>query len=310
MARTLHHKTPLFYSYALSDKLDKEVWFKMDCYQPTNSFKVRGVGQLCVEKAQAGANHFIIASGGNAGMATAYAGRQLGIRTTVVIPTTTSQAIHQKLEQLGANVKVFGDVWDESNVYAKSLCQKEKATNIHPFDHPAIWRGNATVIDECALQMDPPDLVLVSVGGGGYFCGVIAGIERNNWHNTKVATAETKGAASMHDAIVAKKRITLDKIETIATTLGAKRVAERALQDALQHEVTPYLVSDSQAVDACHQFLDEMSCLVEPACGAALSAVYHRLPIIEEAERILVLVCGGGGMTLQKMNEYLKLKEA
>ncbi len=303
----LYNQTPVFYSHALSSKLKKDIWFKMDCHQPTGSFKVRGVGQMCIEAAQAGSRQFVIASGGNAGMATAYAGYQLGIKTTVVIPKTTGQAVISKLEQLDANVIIYGDVWDESNAFAQKICSEENATNIHPFDHPAIRSGNATAIDECAEQIQEPDAIIVSVGGGGYFCGVIEGIERNNWKNTQIITAETHGAASMHKAILAQELITLDKIDTIATTLGAKRVAAKALEDALRHNVKSYAVSDAQAVDAMHLFLNETSCLVEPACGAALSAVYHNHPLIQSAKSILIMICGGSGMTLEKMNHYMEL---
>lgn len=299
----LHYQTPLFYAAALSAKLGKEVWFKMDCYQPTGSFKIRGVGKLCIEAVANGSRELVCASGGNAGLATAYAGKQLGVTVTIIVPNTTKALAIAKIEALGATVKVFGSAWDESNAFAKSWCHKEKATYIPPFDHPTIWEGNATVIDECHEQLEsPPDLVITAVGGGGYFCGVVAGIERNGWKNTKIATAETIGSASLHDSIKAKKLITLEKITTQATTLGAKTVAKRALEDALHHQVSPYLVSDEQALLACQAFANDQSCLVELACGAALAAVYLDLAVIKEASSVLVLVCGGGGMTYQELS--------
>lgn len=309
MTTTLHNNTPLVYAHQLSSQLNKKIYFKMDCHQPTGSFKIRGVGKRCQEAVEQGCEHFVIASGGNAGLATAYAGWKMGIKTTVVVPTTTKEFMRAKIAALGASVKVFGEAWNDANVFAQSLVKKEiakKALYIPPFDHPTIWSGNASVIDECDTQMSPPDLVLVAVGGGGYFCGVMEGIERNNWKNTRVITAETNGAASMKKAIEKQQLVTLDKIDSIASSLGAKRVAKRAFEYALNEDVLAYSVSDGQALDACRLFLDETGNLVEPACGAALSAVYHNLEVIQNANSILVLVCGGSSLSLEQFNTYLK----
>lgn len=307
MLTTLHAKTPLFYAHELSTKLNKKIYFKMDCHQPTGSFKIRGVGKRCQEAFKAGFDHFVIASGGNAGLATAYAGWKMGVKTTVVVPTTTSQAMQNKITSLGAELKIFGNVWNDTNVFAQSLVRKENAVYIHPFDHPTIWNGNASVIDECDAQMTPPDLVLVAVGGGGYFCGVVEGMQRNNWDETQIATAETHGAASMKQALENKELITLDKIETIASSLGAKRVAKQAFEYAVTHNVEAYTVSDQEAIEACKLFLNDTGNLVEPACGAVLAAVYFDMEIIQKANSILLLVCGGSGLTLDSFNNYLSI---
>jgi L-serine/L-threonine ammonia-lyase len=306
MTTALHNKTPLFYAHELSNQLNKKIYFKMDCHQPTGSFKIRGVGKRCQEAVEQGYEHLVIASGGNAGLATAYAGWKMGIKTTVVVPTTTKEFMRAKIAALGATVKVFGEAWNDANVFAQSLVKKEKAIYIPPFDHPTIWAGNASVIDECDTQMAPPDLVIVAVGGGGYFCGVMEGVLRNKWKNTTVITAETDGAASMKKALEQQELVTLDKIDSIASSLGAKRVAKQAFEYAVNEEVIAYSVSDKQALDACRLFLDETGNLVEPACGAALSAVYHNLEVIQNANSILVLVCGGSGLSLEQFNTYLK----
>lgn len=307
MPTILHEKTPVFYAHELSAKLNKKIYFKMDCHQPTGSFKIRGVGKRCQEAFKTGFKHFVIASGGNAGLATAYAGWKLGVKTTVVVPTTTSLAMQNKITSLGADLRVFGNVWNDTNVFAQSLVRKENAVYIHPFDHPTIWDGNASVIDECDTQMSPPDLVLVAVGGGGYFCGVVEGIERNNWKTTQIVTAETHGAASMKQALENKTLVTLDTINTIASSLGTKQVAKQAFEYALTYDVVPYSVSDQEALEACRLFLNDTGNLVEPACGTALAAVYFNLGVIQNANSILVLVCGGSGLTLDSFNNYLSI---
>lgn len=301
---TLHNHTPLFFSHALSAKLNKKIYFKMDCHQPTGSFKIRGVGKRCQEAAKEGATHFVIASGGNAGLATAYAGWKLGIKTTVVVPSTTHESMRQKIEHLGAEVRVFGDVWNDTNVYAQSLVKKEQAVYIHPFEHPTIWDGNASVIQECAEEMEAPDAVIVAVGGGGYFCGVVQGIEQVQWQATKIIAAETIGAASLNAALEAQALVSLERIDSIASSLGSKRVAQQAFDLAMAKKVVGYTVSDEVALEACQAFLNETGALVEPACGAALAAVYHNLEVIQDANSILVLACGGSGMSWEKFKTY------
>lgn len=300
----LHIETPLFQSYSLNAKLGKQVFFKMDCFQPTGSFKIRGIGNLCQTQAALGAKHFIATSGGNAGCAAAYAGRQLGIKTTVILPETTAIPMQKRIAALGATVKIFGRVWDEADVYARSLTQKEGAVYIPPFDHPAIWEGNASVVDEIANVIHEPDALVVSIGGGGLLCGIMEGLESNEWKDTTIFTTETTGAASYAAALEAKELVRLDSINTIASSLGAKQVCSTALDWSFKRDVQAIVLSDKATLEACKWFLDEFGILVEPACGAALSTVYQQHESLVNAQTIVVVVCGGRGITLDTFNHY------
>ncbi len=300
----LHHHTPLFLAHRLSGEQPRQIYFKMDCYQPTGSFKVRGIGRRCQEAQAAGCEHFIIASGGNAGLATAYAGWKLGVRTTVVLPLSTSEAMQEKIRVLGAAVELAGQVWDEAHAVAVALAEREQAVYISPFDHPTIWRGHASVLAECAAEMPEPDLIVVAVGGGGYFCGVMEGLKEQGWNKARVLTAETEGANCLQAALAAGKHLQLEGIRSIASSLGAKQVAAQAYQYAQQERVQPHVVSDAQALRAVGAFLEDYNCLVEPACGAALSSVYEPGSWLAGASTVLVLVCGGAGMNLAQFQQY------
>ena len=117
----LHDITPLIRSAPLSNKLNCDVFFKMDCAQPPGSFKLRGIGATVKEAVEQGADGVVSSSGGNAGLATAHAARAFGIACTVVLPTTTPDAVRRKLEdEYGAEVIVEGAVWDEANERAKA----------------------------------------------------------------------------------------------------------------------------------------------------------------------------------------------
>lgn len=300
----MHVKTPLIEKLNVADFSKREIMFKMECYQPSSSFKLRGIGLMCQEAVEAGATHLISSSGGNAGLSAAYAGRKLGTKVTVVIPKTTPDFIIKKLELENAKVIVHGDVWDEAHEYALSIAKDKNVKYIPPFDHPKLWEGHSTIIDEIKEQYTQPDAIILSVGGGGLLCGVIEGLIKNNWEDTQVIAVETEGTASLFKSIRKNKLITLDKIDSIAKSLGAKKVSLKAFEYAKKYNVKPYLVSDEAAINACVKFANDYRVLVEPACGVSLSLIYDNAEIIKSAKRVLVVVCGGAIINLDKLIEW------
>ena len=129
------------------------VWLKMDCMQPPGSFKIRGVGMRAQRALASGAEHLVSSSGGNAGLATAYAGRRLGLPVTVVLPTTTPAFVQDRLRAYGAEPVVHGSVWDEANEYAMDLAEDVLGVLIHPFDHPDLFEGHASLVAEVREQL-------------------------------------------------------------------------------------------------------------------------------------------------------------
>lgn len=302
---SLHITTPLLRHGPLSSALDKQVLLKMENLQPSGSFKLRGIGLMCTRAVADGATHLVCPSGGNAGFAAAVAGVALQVATTIVVPETTPESVRQQIREIGAAVIVYGKVWDESNQEALRLCTMAGAVYVPPFDHPDIWDGNATLIDEAAAQSQamqtPFDVVICSVGGGGLMSGVLQGLHRNGLAQVPLIAVETEGAASLHGAIRAGQLIALPAITSIATTLGATCVAQQAFDWTRRHTVHSITVSDAQAVEACLEFADDMRVLVEPACGAALAVAYRNLPVLAQFEQPLIVVCGGIGTDLAKL---------
>src|ERR1035437_9762516 len=117
----LHIETPYIESRVLSLQSGRSVWLKMEALQPPGSFKIRGVGLKCQEAVRQGATRFISSSGGNAGIAVAYAGRQLSIPVTVVVPETTTDRAKTLIKQENADVVVHGASWQEANALAMSM---------------------------------------------------------------------------------------------------------------------------------------------------------------------------------------------
>ncbi len=282
----------------------------MENLQPAASFKIRGIGLLCRSGLDEGAKRFVSSSGGNAGYAAAYAGRRLGVPTTVFVPSTTPPELRRQIERQGAEVTVAGGVWDETHETALRFAQVHDALYVPPFDHPLIWRGNSTLVDEIVEEIGAPDAVVLSVGGGGLLCGVIEGLRRHGLAAVPVVAAETEGTASLAASLKQGRLATLDKVTGVAKTLGARTVARTAFEWATQHPVRSVVVTDADAIAACVRFADDHRCLVEPACGASLSVAYQRHRALEEAARIVVIVCGGIGVSLESMLAWRKGRAA
>jgi len=300
----LHIVSPLMQSRPLSISSGKTVWLKYDALQPSGSFKLRGIGAVCEEYANQGKTRFISSSGGNAGIAVAYAGRQLSIPVTVVVPETTTARAKALIEQEGASVIVHGASWMEANALAQSMLEHGSAF-VHPFDNPTIWAGHATVVDEVAGANVPFDAVLLSVGGGGLLSGVVEGLRRNGLGDIPVVAIETEGADSLAQSVAAGARIELDAITSIATSLGAKKVCANAFEVTRSHDVRCHVVSDLEALEACEKFLHDHRILIEPACGATLAPIYGRNPsILTEFEAPLAIVCGGATVTYEQIREW------
>ena len=308
MASELHINTPLIKSRPLGKMVPGKVWLKIEALQPSGSFKLRGIGYACREYKKHGAKQFICSSGGNAGIAVAYSGRQLGIPVTVVVPESTPGVAIDTIQLENAKVIVKGESWQEAHAYSLELASKsDDASYIHPFDDPLLWKGHATLIDEVCQSGLQPDVIVLSVGGGGLLCGVIEGLIRNKIEDVPVIAVETEGAASLSASLIKGKLCEIDSISSIATSLGAKKVSEKAYQRCLDYNVDSLVVSDSDALNACFKFSSDHRLLVEPACGASLSALYNKpLDCLKDKHNILVVVCGGAGVTIEKLNHWKK----
>jgi L-serine/L-threonine ammonia-lyase len=300
----LHIRTPLLESRPLSSHIGTDVRLKLECVQPSGSFKIRGLGRACQLSHADGASALVASSGGNAGLAVAYAGRQLGLPVKIVVPETTSGLMQDRLRSLGAEVVQHGAAWDDSHERAQEIAAQSGAAYIHPFDDPRIWEGHASLIHEVRDEGFTPDAVVTVVGGGGLLCGVLQGLHDVGWSKVPVMTVETSGAASFAQSVQAGRRVTLDRISSLATSLGARTVCQRALDWTREHEVRPYIIEDRSAVQSVLRFADDHRFLVEPACGAALAAVYDRLPGISTYGKLLVIVCGGAGVTRDLIEKW------
>ncbi|NXO69670.1 SDSL protein, partial [Phainopepla nitens] len=300
--KPFHVVSPVLESLPLSKAAGTKVFMKLENIQPSGSFKIRGIGHQCQDVTLPGR---CLCTGGNAGLAAAYAARRLGLPITVVVPGNSGPTPVRKLQDLGAIVEVYGKVWDDANRRAQELAKAEGWVSIHPFDHPLVWEGHASLVRELKDSLEAkPGAIVVAVGGGGLLAGVVAGLQQVGWQDVPVIAAETQGAHSFHEALKAGRLVTLPDITSVAKCLGAKTVAARALECARECQVISQVVEDTEAVRAVEQFLDDERMLVQPACGAPLAVLYSgRLQRLQSQGRlraplssVVLVVCGGSNV--------------
>jgi L-serine/L-threonine ammonia-lyase len=319
LSKPLHLETPLLWSQPLSEKTGMNVWLKLENAQNSGSYKIRGIGKFCQEAVKKGAKHLVSSSGGNAGIAATYAGKKLQVPCTVVVPEPTVPLMKEKIKLDASHLEVFGASWDEANIKALEICKREQdAVLVHPFDHPDIWEGHSTMIDEIHLQLQGkrPDVVVLSVGGGGLMCGVLQGMHKYGWGDVPLVALETEGAKSFNICVESGQFKGLESINTVAKTLGVKHICKRAFDWIKEHKlIYSKVVSDTQAVDACLRFADDHRFLVSASAGAALAPVYG--DILTDMQKdgtlprgkleVVIIVCGGNEVNLKELEVWRKM---
>ncbi|KAL9582891.1 MAG: hypothetical protein Q9212_003036 [Teloschistes hypoglaucus] len=315
-------KTSLIESANLSKAAGCRIFLKLENLQPSGSFKIRGIGNLLRYHLDSHATphliHFYCSSGGNAGLACVTAALALNRPATVVVPLSTKGDMVAKLMTSGAaQVIQIGNNWHEADTYLREtlLANDEAGVYVPPFDHPEIWNGNSSLIDEVGEQLkeqgeDGADVVVCSVGGGGLLSGILQGLDRCDWgKRCKVLALETKGADSLNQSLLHEELVTLPSITSIATTLGATRVAQTAFDLARKFQVKSAVLSDAEAAMGCWRLADDERIIVEPACGINAAVCYggrlkKLLPDLSPESKVVIVVCGGSSLGLSTLAEY------
>ncbi|KAI0011072.1 L-serine dehydratase [Xylariaceae sp. FL0662B] len=332
-------ETPCIPSAALSRAAGCNIFLKLENLQPSGSFKSRGVGTMMqralpAKPAADGAAHFYCSSGGNAGLACATAAATLRQPCTIVVPLTTPARMIDKIRELGAVVLQKGVNWSMADRYLRDelLARDPKGIYVPPFDHPDIWDGASTLVDELVALNQVPDGaidgIVCNCGGGGLLNGIMAGVERNGAAGAfgaapdkpQVVVVETEGADSLHESVKAGKLIRLPAITSIATSLGASMVSEKTFEWSKEAHLTSVVVTDRDAVMGSVRFADDARILVEVACGATIAIVYNGM--LREAmgkglsdeewsrKNVVVVVCGGSNVTLEGLRIYQETYKA
>lgn len=263
--------------------------YKFEFLQHTGSFKVRGALNAALQlDAQTKARGISAASGGNHGLAIAYAGSVLGIRTAIFMPSTTPAFVTDFAHRLGAQVVLEGTIAD-ALANAQSLSEREGLALLHPFDNDHVIAGQGTIALELLEQFPELKRVIVSIGGGGLLAGIASTLKRIR-PEISVIGVETRGADAMDQALRAGHIVTLPAITSIARTLGAPAVSERTFQAAKRFVDKVVVVDDRETVAAMYELQTTLGITVEPAAACTLAAL--RTGTVPPADETLLVLCG------------------
>ncbi|PNY24095.1 L-serine dehydratase [Tolypocladium capitatum] len=267
------------------------------------------------------------------------------LSTTEFIIAKLRQAGATDVIQRGASWQEAND-YLTGTVMEHARAKGEAAVYVPPFDAPEIWDGNAGISREVARQIGDMvrhypvssepcgdgdgdgdgvnangnrngamrstgdvDAIVCSVGGGGLFSGVMQGLDELHMWRTRVIAVETLGADSLSQAVAKKELVTLPAITSLATSLGARTVCEKALKYALRDTVSTVVLPDAEAISACRRFADEERFLVELACGVCPALCYNGrlaelLPGFNRHSVVVLVICGGSNMSFDIMDKY------
>jgi threonine dehydratase len=283
-------RTPMLRSDQLSDRLGVDLNFKLELFQKTGSFKVRGaLNRMTALTADERRRGVVTMSAGNHAQAVAWAARQVDTHATVVMP---SKAVRSKLEATrhygGEVILTEADLMETMHAV-----QRERGlVMVHPFDDPAIIAGAGTVGDEIIDEIPEADVILVGVGGGGIVSGVaVAALARRP--GVRVIGVEPVGAAAMRLSLDRGSPQKLAKVDSIADGLAAPWVGDLTFEHVRRLGVEIVTVTDAAITDAMWTILERCKVVAEPAGSAPLAALLAGVATVEPESRVVCIVTGG-----------------
>lgn len=288
-------RTPVLHAPPLREKpFLGDLWLKLESLQVSGSFKARGamnkLRSLSPTQLERG---IITASGGNHGVAVAYAGYTAHIPTEVYLPRTVPPVKIEKLKRWGASVVLEGDVFDDAQRAALEVAEAEGATYIHPFADPVIIAGQGTIGLEILDDLPNVDTVIIAIGGGGLIAGVALAIKQIK-PSVRIIGVEPTGAPTLKESLRAGELITLPGISTKAGTLAPRRTAQINLDLIRDHVDDIVLVTDDEMASAAHWLWFEAGIGAELSGAASMAALLQGKFTTRTDETICVLVCGAG----------------
>ena len=302
IVRKVTQETKLVYSDFYSTQTGNKVYFKPENMQLTGAYKLRGayykISTLSDEERAKG---LITASAGNHAQGVAYAAKCFGVKAVIVMPTTTPLIKVNRTKGYGAEVVLYGDVYDEACEKAYELAKENGYTFIHPFDDPAVATGQGTIAMEIIKELPVVDYILVPVGGGGLATGVSTLAKLLN-PKIKVIGVEPEGANCLQESVKAGKVLTLDHVSTIADGTAVKTPGSRIfpyLQKNLDDIIT---VPDEELVVAFLDMVENHKMVLENSGLLTVAALKH----LDVKGKKIVSILSGGNMDVITMSSVVQ----
>ena len=295
-------ETKLVYSEYLSEQTGNKVYLKPENMQFTGAYKVRGayykISTLTEEERQRG---LITASAGNHAQGVAYAAKRYGAKATIVMPTTTPLIKVNRTKSYGAEVVLYGDVYDEACAKAYELAEEHGYTFIHPFDDPAVATGQGTIAMEIFQELPLVEYILVPIGGGGLATGVSTLAKLLN-PKIKVIGVEPAGANCMQESLKTGEVVTLPQVNTIADGTAVKTPGSKIfpyIQENLDDIIT---VHDDELIVAFLDMVENHKMIVENSGLLTVAALKH----LSVKDKRVVSILSGGNMDVITMSSVVQ----
>ena len=302
VVKRVTQETKLIYSEYFSAQSGNRVYFKPENMQLTGAYKLRGayykISTLSDEERSRG---LITASAGNHAQGVAYAAKAYGCRAVIVMPTTTPLMKVNRTQGYGAEVVLWGDVYDEACAKALELAEENGYTFIHPFDDPTVATGQGTIMMEIFKELPLVDYVLVPIGGGGLATGVSTLAKLLN-PKIRVIGVEPAGANCMQESLKAGRVVTLDQVNTIADGTAVKTpgsVIFPYIQENIDDIIT---VQDEELVTAFLDMVENHKMIVENSGLLTAAALKH----LDAKGKKVVAILSGGNMDVITMSSVVQ----
>jgi threonine dehydratase len=267
------------------------LWFKLEQLQHTGSFKVRGALNRVLAAAETGgvpAAGVVAASGGNAGLAVAYAAARTGVPARVFVPRTAPEVKVRRIREYGADVVQIGEIYHEAYDAAAKSAAETGALFCHAFDQPEICAGQGTLGLEVLEQCGGVDTIVLAAGGGGLMAGVAAAVAGR----ARVVVAEPELAPTLHAALAAGRPVRVPVSGVAADSLGASKLGEIAFDVATRTGVRSVLIGEADIVAARRALWEEYRLLAEHGPATAAAALRTGAYRPEPGERVVVVLSG------------------
>ena len=282
--------THLIYSPIFSEESGNQIYIKPENLQKTGAFKIRGaynkINKLTEEEKKRGV---IASSAGNHAQGVAYAARELGIKAVIVMPKTTPLIKVQSTKKYGAEVVLYGDVYDDAYQKAKELEAQEGYVFVHPFDDIDVLEGQGTIALEILEEMPDAEVIVVPIGGGGLISGIAAAAKMIK-PDIKIIGVEPSGAASATEALKKNKVVTLPEANTIADGTAVKRIGDLTFNCIKQYVDEVVTVDDYELTEA-FLLLAEKHKIIAENSGILPVAALKKLS--ERGKKVVPVVSGG-----------------
>ena len=281
-------ESPLEAAPRLSRRLGNRILFKREDLQPVFSFKLRGAYNKISHLSETVARRGVIcASAGNHAQGVALAARRRGIPAVIVMPQTTPNIKVQAVLDLGGEVILHGDDFDHAYEHAVEVARERSLTFIHPFDDPDVIAGQGTIGMEILRQHSGTiDAIFVPIGGGGLIAGIAAYV-KSLYPQIRIVGVEPEDAASMHDSLLARRRITLERVGIFADGVAVRRVGEETFRLAQQYVDEVILVSTDEICAAIQDIFEDNRTIAEPAGALAVAGIkkYVHAGVLQSSAR-------------------------